>query len=53
MIPWIGPVEFNLLTVMPSSVFGHEMFNYFFTLVTFAGVMAFGIGCLVDLIRRT
>lgn len=47
-----GIVEFFTLSIMPDTVFGYEMFNYFFTLIMVHGLLAFGFGSLVNLLRR-
>jgi len=51
VIPWSGEVTFNLLNIVPSSLYGAEMFNYFFTLVTVCGMIGFTVGLGLKLLR--
>jgi len=52
MIPWLGLNTFNPLNILPSSVYGYEMFNYFFTLISICGTIAFLVGLGLKLISR-
>ena len=52
MIPWIGQTTFNLLHIVPATVYGADMFNYFFTLITVTGMIAFLVGLGLKLIMR-
>lgn len=50
-MPFSGLLEFNLLTIVPSTVYGADMFNFFFTIVIVNGIIAFSLGALFKLLR--
>lgn len=53
MIDWgtTGQVTINILSVMQGE--GSTVFNYFFTMVIAFGFMAWGFGCLCNIISRS
>lgn len=47
-----GVLEFAILNIIPSSVYGYEMFNFFFTLMVITGIISWGLGQLFGLLGR-
>jgi hypothetical protein len=52
-MPFSGLIEFNLVTIVPNTVFGYEMFNFFFTLVFITGMISWGLGAVFGLFKRS
>jgi len=50
-MPFDGILEFNLVGIVPSNVFGYEMFNFFFTLILVTGLISFGLGMCFRLFK--
>jgi len=49
-----GVFSIDIIQVFdPATVQGAEIFNYFFTTVTFFGLVAFSFGCIFNLIWST
>lgn len=50
-MPFTGLLEFNPVTIVPVTVYGADMFNYFFTLILVTGLISFSLGALFRLLR--
>jgi len=52
--PWnFGQGDISVLQIMQSGQEGADVFNYFFTIIIFFGILAFAIGLLIKLISRS
>jgi len=51
-MPFSGIFEFNPLEIVPATIYGAEMFNFFFTIVIVNGVIAWSLGAIFSLFRN-